>query len=337
MDSEFSTRPLLALLNSGVQVKAVVKPLGGVSLRKTNVASRVPSLMTRLREAWMRLLTGAAPLPTDPAGVPEDPFAVAEAWGIPCYVVGDASGDRAHRVLSSLDVDVHCVAFFNQLLRRNVLRLPRLGTVNLHPSLLPAYRGPAPLFWMFKDAVRETGVTLHLVAPGEDDGDVLLQAPMVLEDGTRGPDLLKHMAIKGADLMVQGVWALHRGDAKPVHQDASRAFRSPRPGGEDLRVDFTRPARDVFNFVRGVSQWMPLFAQVGTDRVDVLDALHFEAGTTLPSEVAYTGNTLLARCADGMVALRIRPRSFPWNALPLAADPAVPTSEKPRPDAEKPR
>jgi methionyl-tRNA formyltransferase len=316
MDSEFSTRPLLALLESGVQVKAVIKPVGGVALRRTNMAARVPSLWTRVQDAWDRLLRGAAPLPGDPQGVPEDPFAVAEPRGIPCYVVGDASGARALSILRRFDVDLYCVAFFNQLLRKPVLERPRLGAVNLHPSLLPAYRGPAPLFWTFKDAPTQTGVTLHRIAPGEDDGDILGQATLPLPDGVRGPELLRQMAHVAARLLVDGVWALHRGTAQPLPQDASKAFRRARPVGDDLRVDFERPCREVFNFVRGVCQWVPLHAQVGNDRVDVLDAESFEPGGSLPGEFLAAGNTLLCRCVDGMVVLRVRPHAFPWTALP---------------------
>src|SRR5262249_53701889 len=134
-----------------------------LALRRTNVAARVPKLMTRLKESVARLWT-PAPHAGAPAGFPEDPFALAEEHRIPCYLVGDASGSRAMALLRRHPADIHCVAFFNQLLRKNVLALPRLGTVNLHPSLLPAYRGPAPLFWVFRDGARETGLTLHLVA-----------------------------------------------------------------------------------------------------------------------------------------------------------------------------
>ncbi len=86
--------------------------------------------------------------------------------------------------------------------------------------------------------------------------------------------------------------------------------------GEDLRVDFGRPCREVFNFVRGVCHWVPLYAQLGPDRVDVLDALSFEPERQVPGDFLTAGNTLLCRCPDGLVVLRVRPAAFPWNALP---------------------
>ncbi|MEW5852331.1 MAG: formyltransferase family protein [Myxococcota bacterium] len=313
MDSEFSTRPLLGLLESGVRVLAVVKPIGGIAMRKTNVATRYPSLMTRIRERLDNLLKPGPSSPLvawDAPQVPDDPFTIAEASGIPCIVVGDASGDRAVRLLRRFDADVYCVAFFNQLLRRRVLALPRLGAVNLHPSLLPAYRGPSPLFWMFRDAPAETGVTLHLLSPGEDDGDVLAQARVPLTDGMRGPELVHTMALLGKELMVKGVWDLYRGEETRKAQDGARAFRSPRPQPEDLRVDFRRPARDVFNFVRGVSSWVPLYAQVGMDRLEIQDAQAFEPGVKLPGEFSLSGNILMAQCLDGTVVLRIRSRGW---------------------------
>ncbi|MBI5494640.1 MAG: hypothetical protein HY904_06390 [Deltaproteobacteria bacterium] len=331
MDSEFSSRPLLALLRSGAEVVAVVKPIGGVALRRTNVATRVPGLMTRVRAAWWHLWHGRGPPASADGTVPDDPFELAEELRIPCFLVGDASASRALAVLRRLDADVYCVAFFNQLFRRGLLALPRLGAVNLHPSLLPAYRGPAPLFWTFHDALPETGLTLHLLAPGEDDGDILQQRRLPMPDGLRGPALVSAMAREGAEMMVQGVWDLFRGTAQPTRQELARAFRSPRPEGEDLRVRFDRDARAVFNFVRGVSLWVPLWAQVGHDRVDVVDAQGFEPGKTLPVDHVWSGTTLLVQCRDGVVALTVRARAWGFPSAPTAPHKA----ETPRPDAEK--
>jgi len=320
MDSEFSTRALLALLEGGIDVRAVVKPLGGVALRKTNMATRVPKLMTRLKEQWLRVVDPEHHRPPELNGErpPEDPFTIAEAKGIPCYIVGDASGTHAVRLLRRHHVDVYCVAFFNQLLRKELLAVPDVGSVNLHPSLLPAYRGPSPLFWIFKNAARESGVTLHMIHPGEDDGDILGQYTVPLTDGMRGPELLSIMAVRGAELMVRGVRALCDGSARMVPQDPARAFRSPRPEPEDCRVGFSRSARDVFNFVRGVCMWVPLFAEVGNERVEVMDAQSFQTGGSLGRDHVLSGNVLMAQCQDGMVALKIRPRPWPFATIPAA-------------------
>lgn len=313
MDSEFSTRPLRALVESGVRVEAVVKPMGGTGLRRTNVAARVPRLMTRVREHWERLWTAGTPPP--PTGdVTQDPFALAEAAGIPCYLVGDASGEAAWKLLKRHKADLYCVAFFNQLLRPNILALPRLGTINLHPSLLPLYRGPSPLFWVFRDAVRETGLTLHRVSEREDDGDIVEQVRLPLPDGTRGHDLLHTMSLMAADMLVRNVWALFRGEATPTPQDNARATRHGRPGAKDCELDFSRGARAVFNLVRGAGSWMALHARVGHDVFEVVDAEAFEPGGRLPRDVEISGTTMMVQCPDGVVVLRLRGRQWTSSA-----------------------
>jgi methionyl-tRNA formyltransferase len=335
MDSEFSSRPLLALLQSGVHVRAVVKPLGGLALRRSNFSSRVPRLMTRLRDGWQRLWhqgLGRQPVPAD-SSLPDDPFVLAERWGLPCYVVGDASGPRALKLLKKLDADLFCIAFFNQILRAPCLAIPRLGAMNLHPSLLPAYRGPAPLFWTFKDALRETGVTLHLLAPGEDDGDVLCQSTIPIHDGMRGWELVTRMAGLGARMMVQGVWDVFHGRAAPTPQAKELAFRRPRPKGHDLCVDFSQSANQVFNFVRGVSAWVPLYAQLGQDRVDVVDVLDVRPGEHVPGDWTLVDSRLVVQCADGAVVLHVRPQTWTAPRLTTQRSPpgSPPTRRRPPP------
>ena len=310
MDSRFSTRPLLALIRSGARVEAVVKPLGGIGLRRADMAARVPGLMTRVREHWERLWQPESAAATPDHGVPEDPFAIAEAHGIPCYVVGNASGPRAERLLRRHRADVYCVAFFNQLLRANVLALPRLGAINLHPSLLPAYRGPSPLFWVFRDGQATTGLTVHLISPGEDDGDILAQEPVPLTDGLRGPALLDEMARLGELMAPEAVWSLFEGRARPTVQAASLGFRKPRPSAADCRLDFTQPCRQVFNFVRGVGAWMLLTATVGHDTFEVVDAEGLAPGEVLPADHVLSGTSLMVQCADGVVVLKVRGRAW---------------------------
>ena len=164
MESVFSVKPLEALLRDGHDVRLLMRPMGSMETRKRQVLRRHRGFDVVVRRAFGLAVNDA-----------RDPFALAAQRDIPAYIVGDASAPASLALLAREKIDLVVVAFFNQLLKPAFLQVPRLGAINAHPSLLPTYRGPAPLFWTYRDNVRTTGLTVHRIAPGEDDGDVLLQ------------------------------------------------------------------------------------------------------------------------------------------------------------------
>jgi len=240
-----------------------------------------------------------------------DPFHIAGIYGRPCYHVGSASGPKCRELLNELKPDVIAIAFFNQLLRKRVLRIPRLGTVNAHPSLLPRYRGPSPLFWMLKNGEEEGGVTVHLVDPGEDSGDVLYREVVPLTVGMTGPELLDRLADIAARLVTRAVDDLASGKVRPLAQDHSQAFRLARPTYEDFEVTFDRPARMVFKQVRGLSQWAPLWADIGGDRFRLLEAIEFDDAEELGADHVFSGDAVVVQCEPGVVVLKVRAANVP--------------------------
>ena len=303
MESVFSVRPLEALLDAGHDVRFVMRPVGGVDTRKKPLLKRHGGFDVAVKRALGFVRGGG--------GVSDDdhkrnPFAVAARRAIPAYLVGDASCPAAVQLLRKERVDVVVIAFFNQLLRAPFLEVPALGALNLHPSLLPLHRGPAPLFWTFKDGLFEAGLTLHKVAAGEDDGDVVLQEPVPAPLGTAGEDLVDELADRAALMVVDAVGALAAGTSSARPQDRERATRAPRPKDEDLLVDPALGAQRAFHFVRGVGRWNPLYVRTGSTRVRVVDALEVDETRRLPGETALTGDILHLGCHDGVVVLRAR-------------------------------
>jgi methionyl-tRNA formyltransferase len=296
MESVFSVRPLEALLAAGHDVRFVLRPIGPLSSRTEPVLRR-----HRGFDLAMRRLLGLG----DNAAA-TNPLALAADRDIPAWLCGNASTPQVAALLRKERVDVVVVAFFNQLLKASLLQVPPLGAINLHPSPLPAYRGPAPLFWMFKDGVEDAALTFHRIAPGEDDGAILKRVDVAMPCGIAGEELIDDLAAAAAAHIGDVVDRVARGDTGEA-QEAGAATRAPRPSAHDVVVDGALPARRIFHFVRGVGRWNPLVTQAAGDRLRVLDAVDFDPARAVPGEHALVGDVLHLGCVDGVVRLQVRP------------------------------
>lgn len=203
MAGAFSLPPLEALLAAGVPVRGVVLP--GAETRP--VPPKAPD--------------GGLPVLTPYA----ERSIVHLAWerGIPVREVAD---------LAALDPpDVLVVACFPRLIPRAVWARARLA-VNIHPSLLPDNRGPAPLYWTFRLGQRRTGVTVHLLADRADAGDIVAQREVAIPEGTTEQELELQLARLGGELLVGVLRDFERGQLRPIPQDESRATSHPWPRGD---------------------------------------------------------------------------------------------------------
>ncbi len=296
MESVFSVRPLEALLAAGHDVRFVMRPIGPLASRNEAVLKR-----HRGFDLAMRRLLG---LKDDT--IHTNPLAVAADRDIPAWLCGNANTPQVQQLLRREKVDLIVVAFFNQLLKPAVLAIPELGAVNFHPSLLPAYRGPSPLFWTYKDGCETTGLTIHRIAAGEDDGAVLRRLPAPLPLGKAGEDLVDELADLAAAHIVAAVEDVAKGMPGDA-QDPIAATRAPRPAEQDLIIDGAVPARRLFHFARGVGRWNPLWCSAVGDRLRVLDADSWDDSAALPGEHALVGDILHLGTVDGIVRLKVRP------------------------------
>lgn len=297
MESEFSVRPLEALLAADVDVALVMRPVGGLLGREETVLRRDRALSRKVRNAGTRWLDHGV----------RDPFDLARQHQIPCWCVGDGSSRLVIDLMRRERIDLIVVAFFNQLLRPELLDAVPMGAINAHPSLLPDYRGPSPLFWTFRDAIPLTGVTVHKIFPGEDDGDVLAQRAVEIPLGTRGEELVQQLSLVAAEEITRVVVKLRDREALPSRPQEGRGKRAKRPQPEDLELDTQMGARRLFAFARGVGRWNALTFTAGNDRFRVVDAIDFSDEKRVPGEYAQMGDSLLVGCEDGTVVLRVLP------------------------------
>lgn len=149
--------------------------------------------------------------------------------------------------------DVFVVVAYGQILPPEVLKMPRLGCINVHASLLPEYRGAAPIQWCLYDGKTETGVTTMLMDEGLDTGDILLQASTPISLLTTYPELSQKLALMGADLLLETLDKWEKGEITPIPQDNNKATYAPLIRKEDYLINWHQPAIKIHNQIRAFS------------------------------------------------------------------------------------
>jgi len=225
------------------------------------------------------------------------------AWesGIDLYRVNDPSARGVADLVHDLGADVGCIACFDRLIRDPLRSLPRFGFLNVHPSRLPAYRGPSPLFWTFRDGVSETGVTIHGVDAGMDTGPILAQAPLALADGLTGPEADRLAAALGGELLVQALDGLADGTLAPRPQPDG-GWANPLPQLADFRLDSTWSARRAFNFMRGAAEWgIPFTLDLAGQTLSLTRALAYNESARLNAPVNIEENRARIQFSPGVL------------------------------------
>lgn len=172
--------------------------------------------------------------------------------------------------------DYLVTAAFGQILPQEVLDIPRLGTVNVHASLLPRYRGANPVQWAILNNEVETGVTTMLTALEVDAGPMLLQACTPIQSNEDAASLTQRLAQLGAEILPQSLHGLATGALVPQEQDASRATHAPKLSKEDAWIDWTQPALAIHNKIRGQQPWPGATTMLGDQTLKLLQSRHPE-------------------------------------------------------------
>ncbi len=226
------------------------------------------------------------------------------AWehDVPVYEIGDLKADETLKVARAMKPEVLAVACFDRLIPRELKQLARLP-VNVHPSLLPANRGPAPLFWTFRLGLTTTGVTVHELTDVADAGPILTQAEVPVPRGVMGAELDQRLAELGGELLVNVVRRLEAGELKPQPQDESRASYQGWPTPEDWLIPASWPARRAFNFIRGVKH---LGGPVRIAGWSVEEAVAYDERGQLDAATREAHGVLQVRMQPGVLTVRIR-------------------------------
>ena len=297
MNGVYSQTVLEILLQAGVNIIAVIIDRSAVpAMNRTLPYERVmPPLQTTSSVDELEIGLGCGPyMVTNTVNI---------AWrqGLPVYAIGHLAALETIKLLASMNADVACVACFARRIPAALLGAPKHGFLNLHPSRLPDYRGPAPLFWQLRDGVKPFGVTVHWMDATLDTGDIAAQADVMLPNGIDGPGADQRLAAIGGGLLVDVLDAIERGEDLRQTQPPGGSYQ-PWPQAEDFRLDRAWSARRTFNFMRGTAEWgRPYRLTIGDEELLLKHALDLRPQLQLPTPHHRDGQRLHIQFASGVL------------------------------------
>lgn len=196
----------------------------------------------------------------------------AQALGYPVIQPLFIKADDIYHQLASLHPDLFVVVAFGHILSQRLLALPRLGAINVHASLLPKYRGPAPIQRAIIGGEKETGVTTMQLDAGLDTGDILLSEKLTIESHDTAQSLQDRLAVLGAGLLIRTVEGLEAGIISPVSQDHLTATYAPLLKKAEGCMDWRLPAAALERFIRGMTPWPGAFTFLKDKRLKIYKA-----------------------------------------------------------------
>ncbi len=196
----------------------------------------------------------------------------AQKAGIPLFQPESLKRTNSEQSISKGNPDCIVAVAYGLILPKKILDIPPFGCVNLHFSLLPKYRGAAPVNWAIVRGERETGVTTFFMNEKMDEGDILLQDKVQILEHERADSLSRRMALIGSALLLETLDQIEKGQLKGTSQDHSQASYAPIIKKEDGRIDWSKTAAEICQMVRGFFPWPGTFSTIRSKTVKILEA-----------------------------------------------------------------
>lgn len=232
---------------------------------------------------------------------PPDVKVCAQELSIPVYQpVKLREGDN-DKIIRELNPDVIVVVAYGQILPENILNIPKYGCINVHGSLLPKYRGAAPIQWSVLNGDTVTGVTTMYMEKGLDTGDILLKEEYEIGINETAGEVFDNLAMLGGELIIKTLEYAQKGMLKPVKQDDSLSSYAKMLDKSMCKIDFSKTNKEVHNKVRGLCPW-PVASTVFNGKVLKIFETRLADGKGKPGEVIST-NPLTVACGEGAVVV----------------------------------
>lgn len=238
--------------------------------------------------------------------VPTAVKAAALAHNLRVYQPEKLRGEAAEKMIRNTEADVIIVAAFGQLIPKSILEMKPHGCINVHGSLLPKYRGAAPIQWAVIDGEPESGITIMQMDAGLDTGDMLLKAVVPLEPKETGGSLFEKLSARGASLCVEALEKLEAGTLIPAKQGESPTAYAKMLTKEMGELDWSRPAAELERLIRGLNPWPSAYTQLSGRTLKIWDADVCEeeqAGRACGEIVRVTKNAVYVACGQGLLKI----------------------------------
>jgi methionyl-tRNA formyltransferase len=224
------------------------------------------------------------------------------AAGIHVYQPETIKSESAQEFLKKLASDAIVIIAYGQIIPARLLTIPRLGWINLHASLLPRYRGAAPIQWAIANGEKTTGLTTMQIDAGLDSGPTLLQREVEIGPDETAPELAARMSEMGAALLVESLLRFNDGEISPVPQKPEAATLAPMLKKEHGRIDWSLPAQQIYNRMRGFAPWPRAYTMFRGQTCQVWGAPLESPATTgrhALGEILFSPTQICAVCGEG--------------------------------------
>jgi methionyl-tRNA formyltransferase len=231
---------------------------------------------------------------------------LAQKLGLPVFQPEKVKDPAFLEIFRKLNPEMVVVAAYGQILPKDIIDFPPLMCLNIHPSLLPKYRGAAPINWAIIRGEIKTGVAIMKMDEGMDSGDIILQQETLIDSAENYGQLHDRLAIEGAALLIEAINQMSAGTASPKPQDASQVIFAPRLKKETGRINWDSGAEDIVNLIRGLSPTPAAYTYLSGQPLKIFTA-SFEKGNSqdTPGKIgAPTDRGLRVAAADGYVFLK---------------------------------
>lgn len=224
--------------------------------------------------------------------------AAASASKIPIYQPERIRRPESIELLQSLDPEIMVVVGYGQIIPQNIIDLPRHGVLNVHASLLPKYRGAAPIQWAVANGETETGVTIMQIDAGLDTGDMLLKAKTGIKADETAPELSTRLAPLGAELLLDAIRLIAQGKAHREKQNDAEATMAPILKKEDGLIHWSAPAQAIHNRLRGFTPWPGAYTSFRNGQMSILAAHPCQTPHAARGAITVEKRRMFAGCGE---------------------------------------
>lgn len=207
--------------------------------------------------------------------------------------------------LKGFDADICVVAAFGQILTEDILNMPKYGCVNIHASLLPKYRGAAPIQWSILNGEKQTGITIMQMDKGLDTGDMLMQKAIDIESDDTGESLFDKLMLLGADLICEALPKIEKGELTPIKQNEEESTYAGKITKDMGLIDFNNDSEVIERYIRGLNSWPSAYTILNGKTLKIWKAEIAEADSSENAGcvINVTGSSILVKTGNGAISI----------------------------------